>query len=268
MRFIIYNPATQLFTLFIDALQKMNECIFYDESNIYDYKNDILLILINPHFIFDETYKISQTFRFKILYLSEPINYLIEKRVYKDIINIIKPYCLWTYTSSNLNIFPLKIFNIYPFNQTYIDDIYDKNIKNIVFIGNINKHRIEICNKFDNLINIKDRWDVKDHMEIYSKYLIYLNIHRRPKCESIELFRIIPILANGGVIISERCNIIDQNRFKDYNIIFTDTVYETYENYIKNIDYTNILLKTELFRKDMSYMLEFNKYIEYHNRCV
>ena len=75
-------------------------------------------------------------------------------------------------------------------------------------------------------------------------------------------------MANGGVIISERCNIIDQNRFKDYNIIFTDTVYETYENYIKNIDYTNILLKTELFRKDMSYMLEFNKYIEYHNRCV
>jgi hypothetical protein len=113
MKFIIYNPATNLFDFFINSLifefkNRDIETIVINKNNInfeeyyLDYKKDIILILINPHFIFDyedidNTIKnINKIFTFKILYLTEPINFIVEKRIYLELISKIKPYLLWT----------------------------------------------------------------------------------------------------------------------------------------------------------------------------
>ena len=184
-QFIIYNPKTRLFDFFINSLIidlnnkykniivindiSINDISINDNNYQFDFMNDILLIVINPHFIFDykeihhEIMKISKTFKYKILYLSEPINFIVEKKIYEDLIKIIKPYCLWTYTMYNfkkINTY-LKMFKIFPtYNEAYhftdINNIKERNTDKIIFFGNINENRLDICNKFgDLLINTK-----------------------------------------------------------------------------------------------------------------
>ena len=72
-------------------------------------------------------------------------------------------------------------------------------------------------------------------------------------CKSFEAFRIIPILANGGVIFSERCNDEEEQEYKDYNIIFVERkdLYSTFKKYKENINYDDILRKTLLFRNNV-----------------
>ena len=66
MKFIIYNPRTYLFDFFLNALsislKDINiDILIYNDNNKngflnndnIDYKNDIIMIIINPHFIFD-----------------------------------------------------------------------------------------------------------------------------------------------------------------------------------------------------------------------
>ena len=100
MKLIIYNPVTHLFDFFIDSLKyellnRNIETILYHKDTYYENNNPILII-VNPHFIFDykEIYdtiiNISKIFKYKILYLTEPINFIIEKKVYNDLIKLIK----------------------------------------------------------------------------------------------------------------------------------------------------------------------------------
>jgi hypothetical protein len=224
-------------------------------------------------------------FKYKILYLSEPINYIIEKKVYIELINKLKPYCLWTYTNDNLNKLNFNsslkklisnTYKIFPnYNNTYnfldLKNIETKNTENIIFLGNINDNRIETCNTFKNkLINMKDVWTKEGWSEILNNNLFYLNIHRRNNCKSFEAFRIIPILANGGFIFSERCNEIDENIYKDYNIIFVEKkdLYNTFIEYIKNINFEEIRIKTIMFRKNMQENIELDKYLYFHEKIV
>ena len=57
-KFIIYNPKTELFNFFIESLyiefkkKNINIC-GYNQTLIETDKNDIILIIINPHFIYD-----------------------------------------------------------------------------------------------------------------------------------------------------------------------------------------------------------------------
>ena len=99
MKLIIYNPATHLFDFFINSLKyellnRNIETILYNKDTYYENNNPILII-VNPHFIFDykEIYdniiNISKIFKYKILYLSEPINFIIEKKIYNDLIKLI-----------------------------------------------------------------------------------------------------------------------------------------------------------------------------------
>jgi hypothetical protein len=293
--FIIYNPKTRLFDFFIESLiielYKRNiitininsESIIINlsDKNI-NYNIDVILIIINPHFIFDykniyeDIDKISKLFKYKILYLTEPINFIVEKKVYLELINFIKPYCLWTYTNQNFNKINtyLKYFKIFPnynnaynFSEININNIKNKDINNIIFIGNINENRIDICNKFNKLlINKIDMWTLKEWKELLSNNLFYLNIHRRNNCKSFESFRIIPLLANGCIIFSEKCNINEENIYEKYNIIFCkkDNIYETFIKYKENINYEDILQKTLLFRKDMIKNEDIDKYINFH----
>jgi hypothetical protein len=298
IKFIIYNPETKLFDFFIESLmyELSIKNIMYTYINKIFNENDIeyllqnnqiyiILIIINPHFIFNNIniynnlILINNKFKYKILYITEPINFIIEKKIYVDIIQIIKPYVLWTYTYENfnkLNIYQ-KMFKIFPtFNQTHIfvenitlDNIKDRNKDNIIFFGNINDTRKDICNKFNKyLINKTDSYTKTEWTEILTNNLIYLNIHRRLNCKSFESFRIIPILSNCGVIISERVNEIEEKIYSKYNIIFAEKndLYNVYIDYIKNINYEDIYNKYILFKKDMlNNNNDLDTFLHYHN---
>jgi hypothetical protein len=293
LNFIIYNPKTRLFDFFLNSLileleyRNINSTIidkFETEHNQKQNNNDIILIIINPHFIYDykniyeEIYKISKFFKYKILYLTEPINFMIEKKVYIDLIKLIKPYCLWTYTNENINkincyLNTFKIFpnynDAYDFTQININNIKNKNIDKIIFIGNINSNRVNVCNEFNQLlINKTDLWSLDEWKNLLNNNLFFLNIHRRNNCKSFESFRIIPLLANGCVVFSENCNEYEENIYKDYNIIFCNknNLYNIFLEYKKNIqyEYNNILERSLSFRKNMSKNIDLDKYIKFH----
>jgi hypothetical protein len=292
MKFIIYNPATNLFDFFINSLifefkNRDIETIVINKNNVnfeeyyLNYKKDIILILINPHFIFDyedidNTIKnINKIFTFKILYLTEPINFIVEKRIYLELISKIKPYLLWTYTYENFNKVKtnLNIFKIFPqynisYNFTNTNNIKDRDIEKIIFLGNINENREDICNQFgEYLINKNNSWSKREWSDILDNHLFYLNIHRRLNCKSFESFRIIPILSNGGVIFSERCNSTEENIYKNFNIIFVEKkdLYDTFLNYKKNINFETIYQKTLLFRNNLI-KDDLDNYLDYHNK--
>jgi hypothetical protein len=306
MKFIIYNPSTQLFTFFINSLiLELNRLKIYDEIIYYDDRsnkinnlNDVILIIINPHFIFDNKYisitidKISKKYKYKILYLTEPVNFIIERKVYGELIKRIKPYCLWTYTSENFNKINtyLKIFKIFPsyneaINITNFDYsiIKNKSINNIIFFGNINENRINIVNEFNKsnnsdhikIINYTDKWSIDEWANILNNNLFYLNIHRRKGCKSLETFRINPILANGCIIFSERCNKEEEEYYKNYNIIFIekDNLCNYIVNYINNLNnnnlndniYNDILDKSNKYRINMLHNnFDLNNYLDFH----
>jgi hypothetical protein len=293
IKFIIYNPKTQLFDFFCNAIiHEFNKrsietilikenIIIYDKLDV-NFEKDIILILVNPHFINDfseiklEIINIKKRFKYKIIYLTEPINFLIEKKVNLELIELIKPYCLWTYTYENFNKIKtfINTYKIFPsYNESYnlcnitFENLKKRNNKNIIFFGNINENRINICNEFNNvLINKTDAWTIKDWEIILNNYLFYLNIHRRNNCKSFESFRIIPILANGGVIFSEHSNIKDEEEYKDYNIIFVqkNNIFSTFKNYIKNINYNIILEKALNYRKNMITNNNIDNFLNFH----
>lgn len=294
-KFIIYNPKTNLFDFFITSLiyelknYNIETIIYNNNINInINYNKDIIFIIINPHFIYDyqdiynDLTKFKKMFKYKILYITEPINFLIEKKVYNDIIKLINPFCLWTYTTENfnkLNIFQ-KNFKIFPLNkELYFTDIDINNLKKrqtnkIVFIGNINENRIESCNYFSKnnlLINYTNKWSKEEWIEILNNNLFYLNIHRRVGCKSFEAFRIIPILANGGIIISEELNEQEQKLYEPYNIIFVNKkdllkTFLTINNNINNNYYEDIYNKTLKFRNEAYNFNDLNIFLEYFNK--
>jgi hypothetical protein len=290
MKIIIYNPKTNLFDFFINSLIKeYNELniniLLYNDKLEIEYNKDILLIIINPHFIFDyhDIYNkitiLSKKFKYKIFYITEPLNFIIEKKVYLDIIKMINPFAIWTYTYENFNKLNIKqsIFKLIPNNNSYhfinidLNQLKTRNTNKIVFIGNITDNRKDICKSLDdNLINYNDSWTMDEWINILSSNLFYLNIHRRIGCKSFESFRIIPILANGGFIISERCNEIEENLYKDYNIIFVERnqIIDTFNKCKNNILYENIYNKCLLFRNKENNLSETNKFIQYYKNLL
>jgi hypothetical protein len=293
LKFIIYNPKTNLFDFFIEALlfeleEKKIEYEYYNNLTNFNYKNDIFFIIINPHFIFDykdiynELLNIKKKFKHKILYITEPINFLIEKKVYTDIINLIQPFCLWTYTYENFNKLNLyqKIFKIFPINKKLffcenitIEKLKKKNIDKLIFFGNINNNRKDICDKLFNedlLINFTDKWSKEEWTEILESNLCYINVHRRIGCKSFESFRIIPILANGGIVFSEKFNEKEEEFYKDFNIIFFEKkeLINIFKNFIKNINYEDILNKTNNFKKIANNFNEIDDFFYYYNNFL
>ena len=129
----------------------------------FDYNNDKILIILNPHFLKDclivksELIFISLNFKLKILYLTEPINLLIEKKVYEEFIKTLKPFQLWTYTYENFNKLNtyLKIYRVPPlYNNIYnlcdlsVNNLKQRKTNKIIFFGNINENRQNIINNY------------------------------------------------------------------------------------------------------------------------
>ena len=283
MSIIFYDPITKLHNLFISSLiyelNKNNHIyeiinkIEIDYNN-YDLEQDIIIIFLNPQFlkthknIYEEFIKISNNFRYKIYYITEPLNYLIDIKVWETYIKILRPYKLLTYTNENLN--KLKVYQsitkLCPKFNNYIDicdysieTIKNKNIDKIIFMGIMNTHRESIFKNMDNKIIVKNNiWSIDEFQDIMINNLFFINIHRRNGCKCLEYLRIVPLLANGCIVISELCNEEDMNELKDYNIYFCDkaNILETYYNILKNIKY-NQTYYDEIYKKVNKFRQEF-----------
>ena len=294
MSIIFYDPITKLHNLFILSLiyELNNNGHRYEiinkieiDYNNYDLDHDIIIIFLNPQFlkthknIYDEFIKISNNFKYKIYYITEPLDYLIDIKVCETYIKILKPFKLLTYTNENLN--KLKVFQsitkLCPKFNNYIDmgdysieTIKNKNKDKIIFMGTMNNHRENVFKNMENKIVVKnDIWNMDEYQEIIENNLFFINIHRRNGCKCLEYLRIIPILANGCIVISELSNEEDMNELKDYNIYFCDkaNILETYYNILKNINYNEVFYnevykKVNKFREEFIYDNIYNKIIK------
>ena len=294
MSIIFYDPITKLHNLFILSLiyelnnngrqyQIINK-IEIDYNN-YDLEHDIIIIFLNPQFlkthknIYEEFIKISNNFKYKIYYITEPLDYLIDIKVCETYIKILKPYKLLTYTNENLN--KLKVYQsitkLCPKFNNYIDmgdysinTMKNKNKDKIIFMGTMNTHRENIFKNMENKIVVKnDIWNMDEYQEIIEQNLFFINIHRRNGCKCLEYLRVIPLLANGCIVISELSNQEDMNELKDYNIYFCDkaNILETYYNILKNINYNKVFYnevynKVNKFREEFIYDNIYDKIIQ------
>jgi hypothetical protein len=294
MSIIFYDPITKLHNLFILSLiyELNNKNHSYEiinkieiDYNNYDLEHDIIIIFLNPQFlkthknIYEEFIKISNNFKYKIYYITEPLDYLIDIKVCETYIKILKPYKLLTYTNENLN--KLKVYQsitkLCPKFNNYIDmgdysieTMKNKNKDKIIFMGTMNTHRENVFKNMENKIVVKnDIWNMDEYQEIIEQNLFFINIHRRNGCKCLEYLRIIPLLANGCIVISELSNQEDMNELKDYNIYFCDkdNILETYYNILKNINYNEVFYnevynKVNKFRKEFIYDNIYDKIIK------
>ncbi len=226
----------------------------------------------------------SLKFKFKkILYITEPLTILQDRKTYLNIIKNYKINDLWTYSKGNLQL--LNSF-IIPFNRftLFFDDslkiinldldfnsLIEKRIKNrnkIVFIGNKTKQREDILNSFnEDIIILNNIWTKEDWKEIYENYTYFINIHRIPKCTCLETLRIVPLIINFTYILSEKVNIEEEEEYKNYNIEFIERekIKERWINIKKeNEDINNFIKNTQNIIKNS---LNFQNNLEFENDC-
>ena len=261
-KFLINNLKNNLkvFNQKLDEIHEINEC--EDKENTY-------IILINHMFLIENNKAKKDYYNLlkkknKILYITEPLELLIEIKFYIKIINELKPLKVYTYCEENLiKIKPLcKYINFYPINKTYFKFLdmngpmyNDKDLTKIVFIGKMNNYRNKIKELFkDDLIIIEDKYNKEEWIEIIKKYQYFINVHRRPNSKCFESMRILPLLYNDCTIISEHVNKKEESYFKEGNIYFCklEEMKDKFEE-IKSISFGDIVRKSR--------NTEYNKFI-------
>jgi len=308
MYFIVYDPYTFNHKILYNTIEfylkdKMTILFTTDIQEIeniektYESKNIILLILIDAHFIYslDENikifrlklYSLFKKIKYKIVYLTEPIDYFIDKKVYSDILKNINPYCIWSYSYHNLKQFttyPLleRSFIIYPSifpmssPLSNYPNIRNKRTDKIVFIGKMNDYRRSIItHDFGDFVYIIDNIYGDELIEIYKTYRFFLNIHRREKTVCLETFRISPILHYGGIVISQDVCREDKKIFENQSIYYeneNENLYSLFLRlrsalYINNDNKDNLEVNTEdnskLNKKNIEQFIEWtNKVID------
>ena len=239
MVYYLYDPFTENHTFLVNNLI-LNLDLYnykYEEIRHIDNKDDddIYIIIINHmFFIKDNNAKIDYenliSKKKKILYITEPLELIIEIKYYNNIINKLKPIKIFTYCEENLKkINPICSYDtFFPINKKYlkfvesnISLINKKDLSKIVFIGKMNEYRSKIKDIFKNdLIIIEDKYKKEEWIEIIKKYQYFINIHRRPNSLCFESMRIIPLLYNNCTVISEYVNEKEINFFQKGNIYF------------------------------------------------
>jgi len=290
MCIIFYDPCTQLHKLFISSLICELNKIKYEFEIInsieinyenFNLEHDIIIIFLNPQFlkthkdIYDEFINISKKFKYKIYYITEPLDYLIDIKVFEDCIKILKPYKILTYTNENinkLNVHQNVIKLTHKFNNHIdiceydISKLMERNKDRIIFLGNLNSYREDFFKKMDNKIIIKNNiWHIDEYQQILENNLFFINIHRRNGSKCLEYLRIVPLLANGCIVLSELSNEEDMNELKNYNIYFCEKneILNTYNYLIKNINYEDVYNKVIKFRNEFIYNDDiYNKIIK------
>lgn len=285
---LFYDPFTELHKLFISSLiyelqqynihyEIINKIHLNPEIN-YDPNEYIIILFLNPQFLksnneaYTEFVKISKIFKYKIYYITEPLDYLIDIKVWQEFIKILKPFRLLTYSNENINKLkglPILTFKLTPKFNDYIDisdysieNLKKRDISKIVFMGNMNENREKYFKRYidENLLLVKNNiWHMDEYQEIMEKNLFFINIHRRNNCKCLEYLRIVPLLANGCIILSEMANEKDMEEMRYYNIYFFERE-ELLEGYkrivnesINNNFYNNCYDKVIKFRKEFRY---------------
>lgn len=242
MEFLIYDPFTENHTFLINNF-KENMTIFNNVTKrIIDIDNNekdkrTYIIIINHMFLI-ENKKIQEDYqklikkKNKILYITEPLELMIEIKLYNKIITELKPKRVFTYCEENLlKIKPLcRYQKFYPINKNYLSFIdfngplYNKkDLTKIVFIGKMNDYRNRVKDIFgDDLIIFEDKYNKDEWVEILTKYQYFINIHRRPNSKCFETMRILPLLYNNATIISEHVNKKEEDEFQNKNIYFCE----------------------------------------------
>lgn len=274
MVYLVYDPFTENHKFLINNL-KYNLEIFnqklleVEEINENEDKENTYIILINHMFLIENNkakkdYNNLLKKKKKILYITEPLELLIEIKFYTKIINELKPLKVYTYCEENLiKIKPLcKYIHFYPINKTYFKfvDIYGplyekKDLTKIVFIGKMNDYRNKIKELFkDDLIIIDDKYKKEEWIEIIKKYQYFINVHRRPNSKCFESMRILPLLYNDCTIISEHVNKKEESYFKESNIYFCklEEMKDKFEE-IKRVSFNEIVRNSR--------NTEYNKFI-------
>jgi len=222
----------------IDDNWEENDIIQFIENEIHI--NDILLFIIHPIYFLQNEFMKSIMLKIlelkikvkRILYITEPLTLMMERHNYKYIIQKYKMEEIWTYTKNNIQLLKIpfrQFLNVPPqFNQIYhfldLKSEYENyDLSKIVFIGNKTNKRNEIFQELDDdFIHRDNVWSKNEWTELLKEYKFYINIHRIPNCQTLETLRIIPILSNGGIVISEKCNQNEMIEYQNYNIYFCE----------------------------------------------
>ena len=241
MVYFIYNPFTENHLFLVNNLKYNLDLFNYKVEEIDQINSEeddnIYIIIINHMFLIENNqakndYKNLLIKKKKILYITEPLELIIEIRFYNKIINELKPMKVFTYCEENLKkIKPICSYNnFFPINKDYFKfvDIIRPKFKNkdfnkIVFIGKMNDYRNKLKEIFkDDLVIIDDKYKKEDWIKIINKYQYFVNVHRRPNSRCFETMRILPLLYNDCTVISEHVNQKEEEYFKDGNIYFCE----------------------------------------------
>lgn len=243
----LLNPFDELHTFFCESIQN----IFSSPSRIISsiemalstsfQKEDIVIYTIHPLYILqnEECKKLFHQVQHvkckTILYVSEPLTLRYDQHAYQKILNTFKIWQLWTYNLSNVKklhlLFKKRLYQPilyippYPHSLYWIPfdkiDIQKKENNKMVWIGNKTESRREVLDLWGNdLVHLTNIWKKEDWIQVLATYLYFINVHRIPKCPCLETFRIIPILMNGGIVISEEVDKDEMEKWRDMNIYF------------------------------------------------
>ena len=240
MKYYIYDPFTENHVFLVNNLKLNIEYFNYkveliksinsDENN-----NDYYVIIINHMFLIENEnakidYKNLLNKKNKILYITEPLELMIEIKYYDKIIKELKPNKIFSYCEENLKKIKTFIpyYNLYPINHHYLqfiqptlDSIKKKNLNKIVFIGVMNDYRNQLKKIFDeDLIIIENKYKKEEWIKLMNIYQYFVNVHRRPNSKCFESLRIIPLLYNKCTVISEHVNESEELFYKNKGIYF------------------------------------------------
>jgi hypothetical protein len=273
MIFYLYDPKEKLHTFFTNSLayelQKQHKkvIILNEVYNEEVYKNvkdeDYFIYIIHPIYLFKDldvlrtVEELKKKRTKKILYVTEPLTLMMDRKNYRMLIHRMNLFELWTYTSMNLTFLNgYRINRIAPFfSKEYewvLRDEKERNLDKIVFIGNPTKSRMDILEKFGEKMEIKSDglWEREDWKRILKKNILFMNIHRIPKCPCLETMRIAPLLSNGGFIISENVNQKEMDEYKEMNIIFgkREELYDIYLRVLQDWNWELYYQRWELYK--------------------
>lgn len=288
--YYLYDPKEKLHTFFTSSLafelkkQGKNVMILNDVypidilNNVND--EDFFIYIIHPIYLFKDE-EVGKTVEFlkkkktkKILYITEPLTLMMDRKNYRMLITKMNIFESWTYTLANkyfLNNYRIRrIAPLYSKEYQWLSfEEKKKNIEKIIFIGNPTQSRMEILKKFGDTLEIKSEglWDKKDWKEMLSNHIIYLNVHRIPKCPCLETMRITPLLSNGAFIISENVHEEEMNEYKEMNIIFgkREDLFELYKNTLQNWNWKNYFDNWEKYCQKMVFENQWKEIPWFHN---
>ncbi len=274
--YYLYDPMGRLHTFFTQSLayelKKLKKEVMilneaYSEEIIMNVKDDdIFIYIVHPIYLFKDeevkktVHQLKSKKTKKILYITEPLTLMMDRKNYRILITQMNIFESWTYTIINqMFLSGLRIRRISPlYSNTYEWVSFEekkKNLEKIVFIGNPTKNRMDILKKYnDTLIIISDGlWEVEDWKKILIQYIFFINIHRIPRCPCMETMRITPILSNGGFLISENVNEKEMKEYEDYNIIFgkREDLQNIFYNVIENWDWEEYFRRWRRYREKM-----------------